>query len=874
MSPRRVGSVPVPSVPAKPAQEPLPVTLGALLTKNGKTIETLQKDSWLLQSFARDLLKAKGIDSPTSSQLDETAFQLNAAIQANKWQEFSAPFDAEVLKLEDGVNERLGNIFSEKRIFRPDELTLERLKLGPLEAARLEGDYESGRAGMVLAASFVNTGRRSEGDFSRAYGDDAWRGFVRAHTYLREIPKGKFLEKLDLGVLTEVNRLIHALDQGIKARLLRVAAMVGRGGRWDRGGEIRNGRQFARPDDYSARELENLKESGVKVSQLTHTADGGGRALIEYPPPEEVKPRLECLLTELKADLAPPNADPIAAAAKFQRRFVALHPFGDSNGRTSRIVMNRILAEYDLPPAIFENQNRDISMSPEEWRTEVAKGVARSKAFLSSSRLESKDGYLARVDIKAIDKSPDKPITLDGNPFDLGSDGMLYDPTGRPWIAVGNEVVPLAQLEHYVLSRRILQLGKESGTEVLKKITESTRALYDKVVADPSAGKNVVVRDEQSARKADAAYRIAPEPEVAKLLTELADVSKLDPVAIFQISGAKGTAVSSAISKHSQMDLELWYLEKGLREGGYSELANQVVAQRAKLFELGRGLIEKLKDPSRVSPDNPQGFRYRYEKMMFETSPLRFSSFEEAVRKEGDRKLTVWRGDYSFSRLIGMAPNNDVRQPDAKAIAKERSKKGQLTNLFDDLVKLEGSATGKQYICTTSDLALLTYNFANSQKSQTVNLEGLPEVLKEQLFAWIDPDKGSAPMTGEQQAQARKQAEERGASVLPGANGGKELKDALGIPGTIVTVRILDKERGKIEVTAARKAFQLVLDKDALLPGVYALGGPSFVGEQEIHGLERVYPWSIKGAYTAESLREELPVTSPPQPEKDERPPA
>ena len=38
--------------------------------------------------------------------------------------------------------------------------------------------------------------------------------------------------------------------------------------------------------------------------------------------------------------------------------------------------LRRILAEFDMPPAILADQNRDISLSPAEWREEVAKGVA------------------------------------------------------------------------------------------------------------------------------------------------------------------------------------------------------------------------------------------------------------------------------------------------------------------------------------------------------------------------------------------------------------------------------------------------------------------------------------------------------------------
>ena len=843
-----------------------PATLEAYLAKTGTTVEDLKKDQWSLQTAARELLKAKGIDFPTQSQLVETQYQLNEAIGSGKWKTFSAPFSPQVVKVEDNVNQRLGNVFFEKHAFSERDLKVENLKLSSWDKASFQGGYESGRAGMVLAASFISTRHRAEGDFSRAYGDQAWRGFLRATHFLDQIPRGQLLDKLDVDTIVKANELIHAPDTGIKAKLLRGLAYVGRGFRWDKGGEIREGRQFARPGNYSAEEIESFKEAGVKVVPLKVNGDGTVKAMLEYPPPEEVKSRLEQLVSELKADLEAPDADVIGAASKFQRRFVALHPFGDSNGRTSRLFMNRILAEYDLPPAILKDQNRDISKSPAQWRREVAEGVARAKKFINNYRLESKDGYLGKFGIKAVEKSPDKPITLDGSPFDLGTDGFLYDPTGRPWLAAGGELVPLSQLEHFTLARRIGMMGKEAGTAKLKEITEETRGLYDKVAADAKAGEGFLIRPDEEAWQADTDYKLRPAPEVAKLLVELCDIDKVDKAQLFRVRSASGSRASSAISKHAQVDLEYWYVEKGLRDAGMDDLADKVRGQRAELFDLAKARLKELGSDARVSPENPNGFKFRYEQLMFENSPLKHASLDEAVQKDGDDKVAVWRGDYSFARLIGMAPNNDVRQPDAKDVADDRADKGQVTNLYDDLMKLEGSAVGRQYICTTSDLGLLTKSFADSKKSQTVNLGALPDIISDAILGWIDPEKGAEGMTDAQKLEARKKANEergkQGLDPLP-EDGSKEIKDAFGVPGSLMSLRIREKATKKVDVTAHRKAFLLKLDKDALLPGVVALGGHTFESEQEVHGLERVYPWHIKGAFTAKDIREELPITDP-----------
>ncbi len=855
-------TVPVATAPvAEPPKPKEPTTLGEYLEKEKLKPEDLKGQSWKMDSAARALLKAKGVESPTQSQLTETVFQLNEALAGSKWKEFAAPVSGPtIIKAEDGVAERLGNIFGEKKIFSESELTPSALKLDTYAQQKLAGDYESGRRGMILAASFINTPQRAEGDFTRAYGDVAWRGFVRASTHLDSIPKGKLLETLSVDTLIEVNRLVHAPDEGIKASILRGIAFIGRGFRWDKGGELREGRQFGRPETFTNDEVKNLQANGITFRELPLSKNDARWGQLEYPPASEVKPRLTKIIAELKTDMAAPNADPVMAAARFEQKFIALHPFGDSNGRTGRLVMNRILAEFDMAPAILKNQDKDVVLSPEAWRREVAEGSARSKAFINNSTAikAGTDGYMGTAGIKALEKSPDKPVTLNGSPFDLGVDGFLYDLSGRPSLVMDNKVVPFGQLEYFTLSRRIMSMPKDAGTELLKKLTAETVALHTKVAADPKAGEKIVVVPDNEQRKADAEYRLAPHPEVAKLLVELANVDKMDPARMLTVSSPRGTATTGAISKYAQHDLELWYLQRGLSDGGNSGLADQVGKEREKLFKIAKEKVAGFKDAARVTPENPQGFKFKYEQMMFNSSPLRFGSLKEAVAAEGDSKVTVWRGDYSFAKLIGMAPNNDVRQKDAKSVAGDRFQNGAVALLYDELMKLEGSAVGRQYICTTSDLGLLAGSFADSKKSQPVNLASLPTFVADQIMAWAAdiPE----PKPGEKPPEVPTYGEKKDF---------KEIKDKFGVPGTLLKVRIADKATKKVEVEATRKAFELRLDKDALLPGIVALGFHSFESEQEMHGLERVLPWNIKSAHTADSLKEEFKAAEPPKPAAD-----
>src|SRR5690606_8666787 len=128
-----------------------------------------------------------------------------------------------------------------------------------------------------------------------------------------------------------------------------------------------------------------MEAKGIKLKELPGSERDARKGFLVYPSADGMAAKVKSVVDDLRAALAKPDADVLQAAADFQQSMVALHPFQDSNGRTSRIVMNRILAEYDLPPAILDDPNNDLAYSPSEWKREIAEGCARSKKFLEST---------------------------------------------------------------------------------------------------------------------------------------------------------------------------------------------------------------------------------------------------------------------------------------------------------------------------------------------------------------------------------------------------------------------------------------------------------------------------------------------------------
>ncbi|WP_081111940.1 Fic family protein [Bdellovibrio bacteriovorus] len=65
----------------------------------------------------------------------------------------------------------------------------------------------------------------------------------------------------------------------------------------------------------------------------------------------------------------------IDLVADFQRDVVAIHPFRNGNGRTTRLFMNYLLTKEGLPPVRLVDPFLDVQVSQKEWREYVHKGV-------------------------------------------------------------------------------------------------------------------------------------------------------------------------------------------------------------------------------------------------------------------------------------------------------------------------------------------------------------------------------------------------------------------------------------------------------------------------------------------------------------------
>lgn len=108
---------------------------------------------------------------------------------------------------------------------------------------------------------------------------------------------------------------------------------------------------------------------------------------IAYAPSREVVPELQNYLkkiNELTAQWYALSAtdDVLETVAKAQRVFIAIHPFKDGNGRTSRYIMDLLLESLGLPAPVLADMNNDVFVSEKVWADEIGRGIFRTLEIL------------------------------------------------------------------------------------------------------------------------------------------------------------------------------------------------------------------------------------------------------------------------------------------------------------------------------------------------------------------------------------------------------------------------------------------------------------------------------------------------------------
>ena len=103
--------------------------------------------------------------------------------------------------------------------------------------------------------------------------------------------------------------------------------------------------------------VEKMVTLGAYKSMPNHVKTPTGE-IHYYATPEETPAKMTDLLDWVHQHQKKNDLHPLVLAATFHHRFVAIHPFDDGNGRMSRLLMNLLLMQYDYPPVVIKQQDR------------------------------------------------------------------------------------------------------------------------------------------------------------------------------------------------------------------------------------------------------------------------------------------------------------------------------------------------------------------------------------------------------------------------------------------------------------------------------------------------------------------------------------
>ena len=126
-----------------------------------------------------------------------------------------------------------------------------------------------------------------------------------------------------------------------------------------------------------------------------------------FASPEETPAKMTELVDWYRQEDAEPTIHPVALAAEFHYRFVRIHPFGDGNGRMSRLLMNLILLRrgYTITVIKATDRNRYLAALSEA-------DAGESEPFLRFI-IENVEASLQLMIRAAKGESIDEPDDLD-----------------------------------------------------------------------------------------------------------------------------------------------------------------------------------------------------------------------------------------------------------------------------------------------------------------------------------------------------------------------------------------------------------------------------------------------------------------------------
>lgn len=147
--------------------------------------------------------------------------------------------------------------------------------------------------------------------------------------------------------------------------------------------------------------------------------------MFHYTSPEETPAKMKELIDWYRRTESEKKIHPVEMASKLHYDFVRIHPFDDSNGRTSRLLMNYVLLRHDFPPVIIKSSDKkgylnalnkadvgDIDAFTEYIAEQLVWSLEVSIKAAKSESIEEKDDIDKEIEVwkKGLGKVKEEPL--------------------------------------------------------------------------------------------------------------------------------------------------------------------------------------------------------------------------------------------------------------------------------------------------------------------------------------------------------------------------------------------------------------------------------------------------------------------------------
>jgi len=408
--------------------------------------------------------------------------------------------------------------------------------------------------------------------------------------------------------------------------------------------------------------------------------------------------------------------DPIALAATFQFKFVGLHPFLDGNGRISRLLMTRILREFDLPPSIRESFSSDIDLPLDTHIQNVREGIINFIRHIKRiTRTQeppniSNRGYGTKIkDLMENDfvVSTIMPENINQifdfskiqNGFLLSIDGFFYNSLGIPHAVNNGKLYPIADATyrfyafggHY--DSNLSGVKRKPNPEHKKLYLQNLQLAHD-VNHGLISERDVDVAPYLTIKKANktgSLFFYDWQTDLLKHVTIIREDPKKNPFAVLvqnrgdPINNKKsGTthfenmvlnnymriSVSDIIGQYELRDLDFYklknYVQKNIEGKLKHELLDNIYESRKKLHGAGRVLLKRFFELKKNLSELDLKYLNKHPEFIgyttyLEYSKLGFDDFNDAIDKLDDQSIYLLRGTSEDRvNILGFRSEKDI----------------------------------------------------------------------------------------------------------------------------------------------------------------------------------------------------------------------